>query len=69
MAVAVQTPYLWHLVQSQHWLDPDDLFEATIHQAQSGNNDYSTRLRLGLESNIASATSNWYILTGERLAL
>jgi hypothetical protein len=44
MASAVHAPDLWHFVQSQHWLDPDDLFEATIHQAQSNNNDYRTQL-------------------------
>ena len=44
MGTAVHAPDLWHFVQSQHWLDPDDLFEAAIQQAQSRNNDYRTRL-------------------------
>jgi hypothetical protein len=44
MASVAQTPDLWHFVQSQHWLDPDDLFESAIHQAHLNNNDYRTRL-------------------------
>lgn len=38
------TPDLWHYVQSQHWLDPDELFDITLCQAKDDENDYRTRL-------------------------
>ena len=57
MAAAVQTPDLWHFVQSQHWLDPDALFETTIHQAQSDNNDYRTRLLI--RDSLLALSQHW----------
>jgi len=44
MGIVAPTADLWHFVQSQHWLDPDELFEAVVQQTLVEGNDYRTRL-------------------------
>lgn len=46
------SPNLWNLVQSQHWLDPDELLEAIDQESRLDKLDYRTRLliRDGLQA-------------------
>ncbi len=67
---------LWHLVQDNPWIAPEELFAAITQQAQDPPLDFRTRLLIRDETTAnlqteaklkKQAEQNWYILFGEAL--